>query len=638
MASNESFDELEQNITRQFEEALGEVREEFLARLESTRAQLDEAVAAAREQAASAASVEFEEARAAAVAEAIENKEAEFAEILAAKDAAIAQAEEAKAAFIAEAEEAKQIAIAEAIEIREAEFKALLEAKEAEFAEMLSAAEAAIGEAEEARNGFMAEAEEAQAAAIAAALEAKESEFNELLAAKDALLAEVEQAKESALAEAEETRARLMEEAEQAKEAAVAEARVAAEEALTETLDSTLRGLHQRIARIDAARTQTEALEALLAGTAGYASRGLLLLTREDGLQGWGGRGFETEQGRLQEAHLDYDEGTAWSELAEGRGTIELSDEACEALCQIIDGSRPREGVLIPMVLRDRLAAALYADRLEAEDPFDLFTLQLLAYVAGQALETLPMRSRSATATLRLVTDAPAEEPGLELWKFLVPADEPLVEEMPPERMEEPAAVADEAEAMHVEAESTAETWEAPREVPEPEPEPADLTAAEETGFEVEEVEAPEPQPTVTAEVETPPTEVAAPVEMAAATTQVAPPVAAGAEVAPPEDVDGPGWAFTTRRFDSDSGEDATHEEARRLARLLVTEIKLYNEEQVEEGRRGRNIYRTLKDDIDRSRQIYEERVDEAVRSDTDYFRDELVKILAAGDNEVMGL
>jgi hypothetical protein len=84
--------------------------------------------------------------------------------------------------------------------------------------------------------------------------------------------------------------------------------------------------------------------------------------------------------------------------------------------------------------------------------------------------------------------------------------------------------------------------------------------------------------------------------------------------------------------------EDSTHEEARRLARLLVTEIKLYNEEQVEEGRRSRNIYQTLREDIDRSRQIYEERVDEGVRTGTDYFHDELVRILAAGESEVLGV
>ena len=83
---------------------------------------------------------------------------------------------------------------------------------------------------------------------------------------------------------------------------------------------------------------------------------------------------------------------------------------------------------------------------------------------------------------------------------------------------------------------------------------------------------------------------------------------------------------------------DPQHEEAKRLARLLISEIKLYNEEQVEAGRRNRNIYEVLREDIDRSRQIYEERIDDSVRGDADYFHDELVRILAAGESEILGL
>ena len=123
--------------------------------------------------------------------------------------------------------------------------------------------------------------------------------------------------------------------------------------------------------------------------------------------------------------------------------------------------------------------------------------------------------------------------------------------------------------------------------------------------------------------------------------TEVAPPPAAatqGAEVTPPEDVEGPGWAFTTRAISSEEGLSAEHEEARRLARLLVTEIKLYNEEQVEEGRRDRNVHQSLKEDIDRSRQIYEDRIDPSVRESSDYFYEELVRILAAGDAEILGV
>jgi hypothetical protein len=109
-------------------------------------------------------------------------------------------------------------------------------------------------------------------------------------------------------------------------------------------------------------------------------------------------------------------------------------------------------------------------------------------------------------------------------------------------------------------------------------------------------------------------------------------------EVRPPTGVQGPGWAFATTRIQASSSEEALHEEARRLARLLVSEIKLYNEEQVEAGRRNRDIYERLREDIDRSRQMYEERVDPRLVRSTDYFYQELVRILAAGDSKALGI
>ena len=77
---------------------------------------------------------------------------------------------------------------------------------------------------------------------------------------------------------------------------------------------------------------------------------------------------------------------------------------------------------------------------------------------------------------------------------------------------------------------------------------------------------------------------------------------------------------------------------ARRYARLLVAEIKLYNESQVEQGRRDRDLYERLKEDIDRSRQMYDERVPDDVRKGTNYFFEELVRILADGNREALGL
>ena len=58
----------------------------------------------------------------------------------------------------------------------------------------------------------------------------------------------------------------------------------------------------------------------------------------------------------------------------------------------------------------------------------------------------------------------------------------------------------------------------------------------------------------------------------------------------------------------------------------------------MEEGRHNRDIYHRLKDDIDRSRQIYEERVHESVRSTTDYFQQELIRSLAGGDPRALGI
>jgi hypothetical protein len=84
--------------------------------------------------------------------------------------------------------------------------------------------------------------------------------------------------------------------------------------------------------------------------------------------------------------------------------------------------------------------------------------------------------------------------------------------------------------------------------------------------------------------------------------------------------------------------DEALHEEARRLARLLVSEIKLYNEEQVEEGRRNRDIYERLREEIDASLRMYEERVEPRILRSTDYFYQELVRILAAGDARALGI
>jgi len=83
--------------------------------------------------------------------------------------------------------------------------------------------------------------------------------------------------------------------------------------------------------------------------------------------------------------------------------------------------------------------------------------------------------------------------------------------------------------------------------------------------------------------------------------------------------------------------EEVMHAEARRFARLLVAEIKLYNEDEVQEGRVSSDLYRRLKADIDRSREMYEKRVTPPVRESEDYFHAEMVRVLAQDDPALMG-
>jgi hypothetical protein len=79
------------------------------------------------------------------------------------------------------------------------------------------------------------------------------------------------------------------------------------------------------------------------------------------------------------------------------------------------------------------------------------------------------------------------------------------------------------------------------------------------------------------------------------------------------------------------------HNDARRFARLLISEIKLYNEQKVAEGRSEHDLYDRLREYIDRSREMYDKRVKAEVAARYDYFHGELVNTLAEGDPAKLG-
>jgi hypothetical protein len=133
--------------------------------------------------------------------------------------------------------------------------------------------------------------------------------------------------------------------------------------------------------------------------------------------------------------------------------------------------------------------------------------------------------------------------------------------------------------------------------------------------------------------------EVAAPVPvMAAAASPVAAPAAAPAVAAPVPVAAAAAPAPAKDEFADLSPQDAeVHRKAQRFARLLMDEIKLYNQAKVADGRKNRDLYDRLKDDIEKSRATYLKRYGNTSAASKDYFAVELIRSLAQDDVSLLG-
>jgi predicted Zn finger-like uncharacterized protein len=71
---------------------------------------------------------------------------------------------------------------------------------------------------------------------------------------------------------------------------------------------------------------------------------------------------------------------------------------------------------------------------------------------------------------------------------------------------------------------------------------------------------------------------------------------------------------------------------ARRLARALISDIKVYNRDRWEQSRSAGTLRRDFRDEILKSWEEYVEQVGESMAKQSPYFRDALNDILAAGE------
>jgi hypothetical protein len=349
----------------------------------------------------------------------------------------------------------------------------------------------------------------------------------------------------------------------------------------------------EAIQSVERGRSQVDILNALLEACLQFGSRAALLILRGETFSGWKGVGFS--------AHGGNDEMVKRFNAAPGL-IPQLDRVLRDEQVVIWDGANlatrlgvgaPAHAMLVPMVIKDKVAAAVYVDATEEDAAkFDHSSIEILVFSTGLLIDTTAIRKKIPSPSLSEAAEEPAA---------------PTPPPPPPPAPEPPAS-----------SETVAMSSTAIRDMIAGARPSFNVPAAEEFGTSTA------TQRPATVPPPPPPPPPAAPPTDERPSTQYVPPA---------------GLQRGGVAFGGPQSEDAKkHDEARRFARLLVSEIKLYNEAKVDQGRKNNDIYERLKEDIDRSRQMYDERIDDYVRKSTNYFYDELVRILADGHAEALGL
>jgi hypothetical protein len=373
--------------------------------------------------------------------------------------------------------------------------------------------------------------------------------------------------------------------------------------------------------------SQADILNTLVNRAASFAPRVAFFVIKKDQAIGWRARGLEGTVGddAVREIMLPLSADTPLSDVIKSRATWsgQPGGNAEDYLLLNKLGSEPPQRMIaIPLVARGKAAAVLYADSAKLDaDAINLEALETLMRVAGMAVEltTLPRAQAARTETPQIEQAPTAAAPQVqseeahEQQQVSAPAEAPQAEEAYPAptptfEAEPPAAEEASTPAPAYEPEQ-AETGEDTL-VMEAPPVQAEPAAQSYEGSETT-AEPPQPPPSM-------PGQYSSPLGGARVYGRAADAVDLPVEVASED-------------------EKRLHNDARRFARLLVSEIKLYNKDKVEEGRQEGNLYDRLREDIDRSRQMYDKRVAPPVAARFDYFHQELVNTLAEGDSSKLG-
>jgi len=335
--------------------------------------------------------------------------------------------------------------------------------------------------------------------------------------------------------------------------------------------------LARAVSEIQVGTSQKEILRALLDSSSRYAARVALFVVKGTHAAGWQARGFRSNDG-LKDFALDCNAPAVLRALADRAATTVPAGEFDAHFLSEFGGPASGEARLLPLILKDKVAALVYADAGGDGTLLDSGSLDVLVLATSAWLEVNTLRKQ----VHKEPTAASGDGQGMPTAASASAFNDPFAAHAP-------------AYVMAAAASGDSRT-----------------TAAVD-------------QPVAQAQ------SAVAEVQSAAAVAQAATaePLTVG-NVQPAAEASAPISTLSP-------ADQEIHRKAQRFARLLVDEIKLYNQAKVAEGRRNHDLYDRLKDTIDKSRATYQKRYGNTVAASANYFEDEVKRSLAEDDLKIMG-
>ena len=302
--------------------------------------------------------------------------------------------------------------------------------------------------------------------------------------------------------------------------------------------------LQKAIAAIHAGSTQKEILRALLENTMLGSSRAALFVVKGGAATGWQGTGFESDES-IKDSSLDITSGlpaaAIQSRCAESGKASDVDPGFISEIGKPADGN----AVVLPLLLKDKISALVYADGGTEQGSLDVASLDILVRATSTWLELISQRKLAQREVGAEAIEAAQAFPAVnDPFAAHAPLHSAKAQAIPQvESEEEPAAMA----------------------------------------------------------------------------------VAAGA------------GAGSSSKAGMSHEDGEIHKKAQRFARLLMDEIKLYNQAKLAEGRKHKDLYDRLKEDIEKSRATYQKRYGNTAAGSADYFNQELIRSLAEDDVSLLG-